>query len=109
VLSEYNFGFPAPLKNALDYLFKEWMYKPITFVSYGGISGGLRSTQMLKQVISALHMMPLTEAVSIPFFSKYINDEDEFKPEDIVVKSAQTMLAELPRFCEASKILRQMK
>lgn len=108
VLSEYNFGFPAPLKNAMDYLFKEWMYKPIAFVSYGGISGGLRSTQMLKQVISALHMIPLTAAVSIPFFSKYIN-EDEFKPEEIVVKSAQTMLAELPRFCEASKVLRQVK
>jgi NAD(P)H-dependent FMN reductase len=106
VLSEYNFGFPAPIKNALDYLFKEWMYKPVAFVSYGGISGGLRSTQMLKQVVTALHMIPLTEAVSIPFFSKYINDEDEFKPEELVIKSAETILTELNRFCEASKVLR---
>ena len=58
VLSEYNFGFPAPIKNALDYLFHEWRYKPVAFVSYGGISGGLRSTQMLKQVVTALNMMP---------------------------------------------------
>jgi NAD(P)H-dependent FMN reductase len=109
VLSEYNFGFPAPLKNAMDYLFKEWMYKPVAFVSYGGISGGLRSMQMLKQVVSALHMIPLTEAVSIPFFSKFINDEDEFEPEETVIKSAQAIFAELERFSEASKVLRKVK
>jgi NAD(P)H-dependent FMN reductase len=55
VLSEYNFGFPAPIKNALDYLFNEWKHKPVAFVSYGGISGGMRSTQMLKQVVTARH------------------------------------------------------
>ena len=108
VLSEYNFGFPAPIKNALDYLFKEWMYKPVAFVSYGGISGGLRSTQMLKQVVSALYMLPLTEAVTVPFFAKYVNDNGEFNPEEIVAKSAQAMLAELARFCEASKLLRRV-
>lgn len=109
VLSEYNFGFPAPIKNAIDYLFREWMYKPVAFVSYGGISGGLRSTQMLKQVVSALHMMPLTDAVSIPFFFKFINDKNEFNPEEIILTSAQTVLAELERYCEASKILRGVK
>ena len=49
VLAEYNFGFPAPIKNALDYLYNEWKYKPVAFVSYGGIAGGMRSMQMLKQ------------------------------------------------------------
>jgi NAD(P)H-dependent FMN reductase len=106
VLSEYNFGMPAPLKNALDYLYKEWMYKPVAFVSYGGISGGLRSAQMLKQVISSLHLVPLTEAVSIPFFARFINDEEEFKPDEAILKMAQSMFAELPRYCRASKILR---
>lgn len=109
VLGEYNFGVPAPIKNAMDYLFKEWMYKPIAFVSYGGISGGLRSMQMLKQVVSALHMLPLTEAVSVPFFSKYIHENGEFIPEEVVTRSAQAMLADLERYCEASKVLRQVK
>ena len=109
VLAEYNFGFPAPIKNALDFLFKEWMYKPVAFVSYGGISAGLRSTQMLKQVVSALYMIPLTESVSIPFFAKNINNDGEFSPDEIVAKSANAMLAELERFCEASKILRRVK
>ena len=39
VLAEYNFGFPAPIKNAIDYLHQEWAYKPMGFVSYGGLSG----------------------------------------------------------------------
>ncbi|MFN8343847.1 MAG: NAD(P)H-dependent oxidoreductase [Spirosomataceae bacterium] len=109
VLGEYNHGFPAPLKNALDYLFKEWMYKPVAFVSYGGISAGLRSLQLLKPVVSALHMLPITESVSIPFFSKFINDEETFVPEENVVKSAQSVLGHLERYCEASKVLRGNK
>lgn len=106
VLGEYNFGIPAPIKNAMDYLFKEWMYKPIAFASYGGISGGLRAMQMLKQVVSSLHMLPLTEAVSVPFFTKYINEKGEFVPEDVVTRSAHAMLHDLKRYCDASKILR---
>lgn len=42
VMPEYNYGFTAPLKNALDYLFQEWAHKPIGLVSYGGMSGGIR-------------------------------------------------------------------
>lgn len=109
VLSEYNFSIPAPIKNAMDYLYKEWMYKPVAFVSYGGISGGLRSMQMMKQVVSALHMLPLTEAVSIPFFTKFINEKGEFVPEEIVTKSARAMLNDLERYCEASTVLRGIK
>ncbi len=105
VLSEYNFSFPAPIKNALDYLLNEWKYKPAGIVSYGGISGGLRSTQMLKQVLTALSIMPVMEAVSIPFFNKYIK-EDKFLPEEIVIKSAHVMLTELERWCEALKTMR---
>jgi len=105
VLSEYNFSFPAPIKNALDYLLNEWKYKPAGIVSYGGISGGLRSTQMLKQVLTALNMMPVMEAVSIPFFNKYIQG-DKFLPEEIVIKSAHVMLTELERWCEALKSMR---
>lgn len=107
VLAEYNFGFPAPIKNALDYLFNEWKYKPVAFVSYGGVSGGLRSTQMLKQVVTALNMMPIAEGVSIPFFTKYINDQNKFAPEKPVADSAQVMLSELKRWSETLMQMRQ--
>lgn len=105
VLSEYNFSIPAPIKNALDYLLNEWKYKPVGLVSYGGVSGGLRSAQMLKQVLTALSMMPIMEAVNIPFFAKYIHEE-KFTPDEIVIKSAHVMLAELERWSEALKTMR---
>lgn len=101
VLGEYNFGFPAPIKNALDYLYHEWNRKPVGIASYGGVSAGLRATQMLKQVLTTLSMMPVTEAVSIPFFSKYINDEGLFEPEELAVKSAHAMLDALHQWSEA--------
>jgi NAD(P)H-dependent FMN reductase len=52
VMPEYNNGFNAPLKNAIDYLYQEWQYKPVGFVSYGGTSGGLRAVQMAKLVVT---------------------------------------------------------
>jgi NAD(P)H-dependent FMN reductase len=109
VLAEYNFGFPAPIKNALDYLYNEWKYKPVAFVSYGGIAGGMRSMQMLKQVVTAMHMMPVVEAVNIPFFSKYIDNQDNFNPEEPVIKSAHVMLQQMEQWSETLKPMRKQK
>src|SRR5579884_3827491 len=67
VMPEYNYGITAPLKNAIDYLHQEWQYKPVGFVSYGGVSAGTRAVQMIKQVVTTLKMIPVSEAVSIPF------------------------------------------
>lgn len=106
VLAEYNFGFPAPIKNAIDYLYNEWMQKPVAFVSYGGVSGGLRATQMLKQVVSAVHMMPVADQVNIPFFTKMIDDNGIFQPGEAIIKSAEVMLTELERWSEALKTMR---
>jgi NAD(P)H-dependent FMN reductase len=107
VLSEYNYGFPAPIKNALDFLFQEWKYKPVAFVSYGGISGGLRATQMLKQVVTTLSMMPLTEQVNVPFFAKLINEQGEFVPTNEIIQSANGMLSALLRWTDAMKQMRK--
>lgn len=107
VLAEYNFGFPAPIKNAIDYLYTEWKDKPVAFVSYGGVSGGLRSTQMLKQVVTAVHMMPLVEQVNIPFFAKLLDEESRFVPNETILKSADTMLKELERWSGALKAMRE--
>lgn len=106
VLGEYNYSMPAPIKNALDYLLHEWKFKPVGIVSYGGISGGLRAAQMLKQVVTTLSMMPVTEAVTLPFFSKYINDEGLFEPEELAEKSATAMLDALAKWSEALKGMR---
>src|SRR5829696_7628991 len=61
VTPEYNFGIPAPLKNALDFLFFEWQYKPVGVVSYGGVSAGTRAVQMLKQSLDSLRLTPVND------------------------------------------------
>lgn len=106
VTCEYNFGYPAPLKNALDFLYQEWNNKPVGFVGYGGIAGGTRAIQMLKQVVTAQKMMPLAEAVYIPFFAKHIGEDGKFTGDTALNQSAQTMIAELARWAGALKPLR---
>ncbi|MFT3824418.1 MAG: NAD(P)H-dependent oxidoreductase [Chitinophagaceae bacterium] len=106
VTTEYNFGYPAPLKNAIDFLYHEWGYKPVGFVSYGGLSGGTRAVQQLKQVVTALKMVPLVEAVHIPFFSKFLNDEEKFLPDEGNIKTAGAMIAELAKWAETLKTMR---
>jgi NAD(P)H-dependent FMN reductase len=107
VTPEYNFGAPPSLINALDFLLYEWQYKPVGFVSYGGVSAGLRSVQMLKQTVTAVKMMPIPEAVSIPFFQQHIDeDTGAFDPGDVQTKAATVMLDELLRWAEALKPMR---
>ncbi len=105
VFPEYNFGYTAPLKNAIDYLYNEWSYKPVGFVSYGGISGGLRATQMLKQVVTTVKMIPIMEQVGIPMVFNDIKD-GKYVPTEIVSQSATVLLDELARFQKATAQLR---
>jgi NAD(P)H-dependent FMN reductase len=65
VVPEYNHGTSAAVKNALDHLFAEWNRKPIGFVSYGGLSGGVRAVEQLRQVAVELEMVPVRRQVAI--------------------------------------------
>jgi NAD(P)H-dependent FMN reductase len=58
VTPQYNWGYPAPLKNALDHLYKEWAGKPAMIVTYGGHGGG-KCGKQLRQVCQAVHMTPI--------------------------------------------------
>lgn len=106
VTGEYNFGYPSPLRNALEYLVKEWGYKPAGIVSYGGVSAGTRAANVLKSDLSTLGVVPLTQAVNFPMFSKLINDSNELEASDVSVKAAHVMLKELLRWTKALKPLR---
>jgi NAD(P)H-dependent FMN reductase len=106
VMPEYNFGFTAALKNAIDYLHHEWHYKPVGFVSYGGVAAGTRAVQMIKQVVTALKMTPLFEAVSIPFVAQFIDDEGELQANEVMLQAAGAMLDELVRVSDALRALR---
>jgi NAD(P)H-dependent FMN reductase len=64
VTPEYNHGYPGPLKTAIDSAGAEWHAKPIGFVSYGGMSGGLRAVEQLRAVFAELHAVTVRETVS---------------------------------------------
>lgn len=64
-VAEYNHGYSAVLKNALDWLFREWHRKPISFVGYGGV-GAARAIEQLRQVAIELELAPIRAAVHLP-------------------------------------------
>jgi NAD(P)H-dependent FMN reductase len=107
VTPEYNYSSPPALVNALDYLHQEWGYKPVGFVSYGGVSGGTRSVQATKQIVTALRMVPIVEAVNIPFVEKVLDREAvTVSPGEVQAKAATAMLTELLRWAEALRPMR---
>jgi NAD(P)H-dependent FMN reductase len=80
VTPEYNHSFPALLKIVIDWNHTQWQAKPVTFVSYGGRSGGIRATEQLQQVFVELHAVSLRDGMS------FRSPEDRFdtagQPED---------------------------
>jgi NAD(P)H-dependent FMN reductase len=105
VTPEYNYGYPPALKNAIDYLHNEWHYKPVGFVSYGGVAAGTRAVQQLKQVITALKMTPIVEAVNIPFHTQFI-DDGRVSANEAMEQAATAMLDEMARTQVALSALR---
>ena len=105
VTPEYNYGYNAVLKNALDFLHSEWADKPVGFLSYGGVAAGTRSVQQLKQVVTALRMMPVVEAVNVPFAAQLLDADREVRANDAMILGAEAMLRELARL---AVLLRQL-
>ncbi|MFF4412779.1 NADPH-dependent FMN reductase [Streptosporangium sp. NPDC001559] len=84
VTPEYNHSYPAGLKNAIDWHGKEWEAKPVAFVSYGGISGGLRAVEHLRTVLAELHAVTIRATVS------FVNYWDQFDGEGRWPKEPET-------------------
>jgi NAD(P)H-dependent FMN reductase len=106
VTPEYNYGYPAALKNAIDYLHHEWQHKPAGFVSYGGVAAGTRAVQQLKQVVTTLRMLPVFDSVNIPFHTQFLDSDGVLRPNEVMEKAADTMLDELVRTEAALRPLR---
>ena len=106
VTPEYNQGYPAPLKNALDYLYAEWLDKPVGFVSYGMTSGGMRAVQQLKPVVSALGMVPVNAAVVV-HLRQTVDEHGTFTPGPGIHDAAHGTLDELLRLASALRTLRE--
>jgi NAD(P)H-dependent FMN reductase len=105
VIPEYNYSPPPSLTNALDYLFWEWQYKPVAFVSYGGVSGGLRAVQPARLHASTLKMMPIPEGVALPSVFAQLKD-GTFEASELNTQGAAATLNELLKWTDALQPLR---
>lgn len=106
VTPEYNHGYPAVLKNALDHLYPEWNQKPVAFVGYsGGVGGGSRAIEQLRQVVVELQMVPIRYSVILPGMWQAFNDDGSIKNE-ADIKRARGMLNQLSWWAKMLKIAR---
>ncbi len=108
VTPEYNYFAPASLINAITYLSAEWRYKPAGFLSYAGVSGGLRAVESLKPLVAAQKVVAIPEGVPVPNYPQFLKD-GVFEPNELITTGATAMLDELDRWAGALKVLRPSK
>jgi NAD(P)H-dependent FMN reductase len=95
VTPEYNHGYPAPLKALIDSFGPEWHAKPVAFVSYGGISGGLRAVEQLRLVFAELHAVTIRDSVSFAGAWEQFDAEGALRSPERAERSMDAMLRRL--------------
>ncbi|MFE1782272.1 NADPH-dependent FMN reductase [Streptomyces sp. NPDC059506] len=94
VTPEYNHSYPASLKTLIDWHYAQWQAKPVGFVSYGGLSGGLRAVEHLRPVFAELHTVTVREVVSLHTAWEQFDEDGQMKNESGAV-AAKTLLDQL--------------
>lgn len=107
VTAEYNHGIPGALKNAIDFLFREWNNKVAGFVSYGS-AGGVRAVEQLRLVMAELKVATVRSQVQLSLFTDFENFT-KFKPAPFQEKAVNTMVDEVVAWGGALKTLRTKK
>lgn len=92
VTPEYNHGYPAPLKQAIDLAQAQWRAKPVGFVSYGGRSGGLRAVEQLRQVFAEVHAVTVRDVVSLHSPWDLFDDDDGVRLDELGATAAAHVL-----------------
>ena len=95
VTPEYNHGYPAALKELIDSAYEPWQAKPVAFVSYGGLSGGLRAVEQLRQVFAELDTVTLRETVSFSEIWEQFGANGELRSPYRARRSMAKLLARL--------------
>lgn len=108
VTPEYNHGYPAPLKALIDSVGAEWQAKPVAFVSYGGISGGLRAVEQLRQVFAELHAVTIRDSVSFAGAWEQFDSAGVLMEPERAERSMGRMLARLRWWATALSTARTM-
>ena len=109
VTPEYNHSYPAPLKQAIDLVSGPWSARPVGFVSYGGLSGGLRAVEHLRQVIAEIHAVGIRDTVSFHGASRQFGPDGQ--PLDAVgpAQAATKLLDQLAWWAEALRDARERR
>lgn len=100
---EYNHSFPAGLKNLVDWHYAEWRAKPVALVSYGGVSGGLRAVEHLRQVFAELHAVTVRDTVSFHGAGAAFDEAGHPRDPAGPAAAANTMLDQLGWWARALK------
>jgi NAD(P)H-dependent FMN reductase len=103
VTPEYNHSFPGSLKTALDTVGAEWRGKPVGFVSYGGLSGGLRSVEALRIVFAELHTVTVRNTVSLHLARSLFNEQGALREPQGPDTAAGVLLDQLGWWARALK------
>lgn len=106
ITPEYNHGYSAVLKNAIDFLWYEWNHKPVTFISYGSMSGGLRAVEQLRQVVIEVEMVPIRESVALMYIKRLI-DENGILKDDSFDHRVVDLGEKITKWAEALKKIRK--
>ncbi|MBA3733177.1 NAD(P)H-dependent oxidoreductase [Patescibacteria group bacterium] len=107
VTPEYNHSFSPALKNAIDYLYLEWNYKPVSFVSYGSLAGGARAVEHLRGVAGEIKMYDLREQILLPNYWENLNEKGEYQFNERHVESAKGIIKDLIFWGETMKKARE--
>ncbi len=109
VTPEYNHSFPGPLKAAIDSVREEWSAKPVGFVSYGGVSGGLRAVEALRPVFAELHAMSIRETVSFASYWELFDEDGRLKDASGPGRAATALLEQLVWWASALRDARRAR
>jgi len=109
VTPEYNHSYPSSLKHAIDSINPEWHAKPVGFVSYGGLAGGLRAVEHLRLVFAELHAVTIRETVS--FYLAPMQFDENGAPLDgaVVNGAAKKLLDQLAWWVHALREARDRR
>ncbi|ADD39737.1 NADPH-dependent FMN reductase [Stackebrandtia nassauensis] len=107
VTPEYNHSFPASLKAAIDWYQAEWHAMPVGFVSYGGMVGGQRAVEQLRQIFPEVHALTIRNTLNFVNFWDKFDDQGQPRELDATNKAAKELLDQLGWWARALKQARE--
>lgn len=107
VTAEYNHSLPGALKNAIDFVYREWNYKPASIVSYGSAAGGARAAEHLRGVLGEVRIYDLREQLLLSNYWNRLDDDGAYRFSEDEEELAQTIIKDTVFWAEKMTPIRQ--